>query len=106
MWTDAGNLIRRLLKRSFDFATGEVDALFAGPEFGLQEVAFAPRSADAPEADGWLLALGTNYETMKSELVIGDTADLASGPVARVRLPFKAPGQIHGNWVPAWSKQA
>lgn len=90
----------------FDFASGEVEAMFAGPEFGLQEIAFAPRSPDAPEADGWVMAMGTNYETMKSELVIGDTAHLAAGPVARVRLPFKAPGQIHGNWVPAWSRSA
>ncbi len=90
----------------FDFATGEVEAMFAGPEYGLQEVTFAPRSPDAPEADGWVMAVATNYETMKSELVIGDTANLTAGPVARVRLPFKAPGQIHGNWVPAWSAGA
>lgn len=90
----------------FDFVTGEVETMFAGPEFGLQEIAFAPRSADAPEGDGWVMALATNYDTMKSELVIGDTADLAAGPVARVRLPFRAPQQIHGNWVPAWSRNA
>lgn len=90
----------------FDFATGAVEAMFAGPEFGLQEIAFAPRSPDAPEADGWVMALGTNYETMKSELVIGDTANLAAGPVARVRLPFRAPQQVHGNWVPSWERGA
>jgi len=88
----------------FDFATGEVETMFAGPEFGLQEIAFAPRSPDAAEADGWVMALATNYDTMKSELVIGDTANLAAGPVACVRLPFRAPQQIHGNWVPAWSR--
>jgi len=85
----------------FDFATGAVEAMFAGPEYALQEVAFAPRSPDAPEADGWLMAMATNYQSMKSELVIGDTRDLAGGPVARVKLPFKAPNQVHGNWVPA-----
>jgi carotenoid cleavage dioxygenase len=47
------------------------------------------------------MGVATDYATMKSELVIADTADLAAGPVARVKLPFKAPGQIHGNWVPA-----
>ncbi len=90
----------------FDLARRTVEAMFAGPEFGLQEIAFAPRTKDADEGDGWVMALGTNYQTMKSELVIGDTSDLAAGPVARVRLPFKAPGQIHGNWVPAWSVAA
>ncbi|MEL1249098.1 carotenoid oxygenase family protein [Aurantiacibacter gilvus] len=86
----------------FDLAGGTVESMFAGPEYGLAEVAFAPRSPDAAEADGWVMALATNYETMKSELVIGDTRDLAAGPVAKVRLPFKAPGQVHGNWVPRW----
>jgi carotenoid cleavage dioxygenase len=48
------------------------------------------------------MALGTDYAEMKSQLVIGDTANLAAGPVARINLPFRAPGQIHGNWVPDW----
>lgn len=86
----------------FDFVSGTMKAMFAGPTHSLGEVAFAPRSPDAPEADGWLMGLATNLETMKSELVIGDTRDLAAGPVARVRLPFRAAGQIHGNWVPSW----
>jgi carotenoid cleavage dioxygenase-like enzyme len=43
---------------------------------------------------------------MHSELVIGDTRNLAAGPLARVRLPFKAPGQVHGNWVPQWALDA
>ena len=86
----------------FDFATGEVVSMFAGAQYALQEVTFAPRGPDAPEADGWLMAVATNYETMKSELLIGDTSSLSVGPVARVKLPFKAPNQIHGNWVPAW----
>jgi carotenoid cleavage dioxygenase len=86
----------------FDFEAGTVQAMFAGPDYGLAEVAFAPRSADAPEGDGWVMGVATNYSRQRSELIIGDTADLAAGPVARVRLPFKAPSQVHGNWVPAW----
>ena len=86
----------------FDFATGEVRKMWAGPTHGLSEVAFAPRSADATEGDGWVMGVATDYATMRSELIIGDTEDLAAGPVARVKLPFKAPGQIHGNWVPHW----
>ena len=86
----------------FDFAEGAVEAMFAGPQYALQEVAFAPRAPDAPEADGWVMAMATNYETMKSEVVIGDTRTLADGPIAKVKLPFKAPGQVHGNWVSAW----
>ncbi len=87
----------------FDLETGRVDAMFAGSHHALQEIAFAPRTADADEADGWLMAVATDYTDMKSQLVIGDTADLAAGPVARIKLPFKAPSQVHGNWVPAWA---
>lgn len=85
----------------FDFHTGAVEAMFAGPTHGLSEVTFAPRSPDAPEGDGWVMGVATDYSTNKSELIVGDTQDLAAGPIARVKLPFKAPGQIHGNWVPA-----
>ena len=85
----------------FDFKTGEVASMFAGPTMGLQEIAFAPRSADAPEGDGWVMCVGTDYADHRSELIIGDTADLAAGPIARVKLPFKVPSQVHGNWVPA-----
>lgn len=90
----------------FDLANGTVDSLFAGPNLAFGEIVFAPRSPDAPEGDGWVLSLATDFSGKRSELIIGDTADLASGPVARVRLPFKAPGQVHGNWVPAWELPA
>ncbi|HSG33097.1 MAG TPA: carotenoid oxygenase family protein, partial [Sphingomonadaceae bacterium] len=99
---DAGGRTPSNSLGKFDLASGKVEAMFAGSHHALQEIAFAPRSPDAPEADGWVMAMATDYQRMKSELVIGDTADLAAGPVARVRLPFKAPGQIHGNWVSSW----
>ncbi|MFC3099032.1 carotenoid oxygenase family protein [Alteraurantiacibacter palmitatis] len=86
----------------FDFATGTVEAMHCGETLAVSEIAFAPRSPDAPEGDGWVMAFATDYTDMKSQLVIGDTANLAAGPLARVKLPFRAPGQIHGNWVPDW----
>lgn len=90
----------------FDLRAGVVNALWAGPNLAFGEIVFAPRSPDAPEGDGWVLSLATDFTNRRSELVIGDTADLAAGPVARVRLPFKAPGQVHGNWIPAWELPA
>jgi carotenoid cleavage dioxygenase len=87
----------------FDFRSGTMESMFAGPTHGLAEVTFAPRSAHAEEGDGWLMGMAIDYSDMTSQLVIGDTQDLAAGPIARVKLPFKAPGQIHGNWVPSWS---
>lgn len=90
----------------FDFQTGEVSALFAGPTMALGEIAFAPRSKNAAEGDGWVMSMATDYADNRSVLIIGDTADLASGPVAKVKLPFKGPSQVHGNWVPSWDLPA
>lgn len=98
-----GNMAGRVTNclGKFDFATGKIEAAFVGPTHSLAEICFAPRSATAPEGDGWLMAIASDFSTQKSELVIADTADLAAGPIARVKLPFRVPGQIHGNWVPA-----
>jgi carotenoid cleavage dioxygenase-like enzyme len=84
----------------YDFATGRLESFFAGSSHALQEVCFVPRSPAAPEADGWVMAVASDFKEMRSELVIADTASLADGPVARVKLPFRLSSQIHGNWVP------
>jgi carotenoid cleavage dioxygenase len=84
----------------FDFDTGKLQSFFAGPTHALQEICFVPRSANAPEGDGWVMAVASNFAEMKSELVIADTAALEAGAVARVKLPFRLSNQIHGNWVP------
>ena len=34
----------------------------------------------------------------RSDLVIVDTKDMAAGPVATVKMPYKIVGQIHGFW--------
>ncbi len=39
-------------------------------------------------------------ENGRSDLVILDAEHLADGPVAVVKLPMRALGQIHGWWVP------
>ncbi|MEO6152546.1 MAG: carotenoid oxygenase family protein [Croceibacterium sp.] len=90
----------------FDLRNGTVESLFAGSHHSLAEIAFAPRNQHSPEGDGWVMAVATDYHENQSELIIGDTEDLSAGPVARIKLPFKAPGQIHGNWVPAWNAAA
>jgi carotenoid cleavage dioxygenase len=39
-------------------------------------------------------------ENGRSDLVFVDTHDLAAGPVARVKMPYRVVGQVHGFWVP------
>lgn len=85
----------------FDHATGRTNTFRAGGDVALQECCFAPRRADAPEGDGYLLGVAERLlECSRSDLLIIDTADIEAGPVATVRLPFRIFGQVHGWWVP------
>lgn len=69
----------------------------------LQEPIFVPRSRSAAEGDGYVIAMiGHTREAGRNDLVILDTHDLAAGPIAAVKLPFKAMAQVHGWWVPEW----
>jgi len=65
-----------------------------------QEPQFIPRSADAPEGDGWLLLVRHRPADMASDLVLLDTRDISAGPVAVVALPFRLRRGLHGTWLP------
>jgi carotenoid cleavage dioxygenase len=81
-----------------DLNTGKIDVYSNGPYRLYQEPVFIPRSLEAEEADGYLIALTMNYEEMISELVILDTRDM-SKHLAMCRLPLKLRMGIHGSWV-------
>ncbi len=85
----------------YDLETGEEKVWWAGPQCGIQEPAFIPRSKDAPEGDGWLVALVDNHITNYSELCIFDALKLDEGPVARAKLPIRLRQGLHGNWADA-----
>lgn len=97
----AGNLRGRVTNSygRYDFSTGKLDLLFAGNAHSLSECCFIPRSKDAPEGDGYLIGVASNYAEMRSELLIADAQRLGEGEIARVILPFRASAQVHGIWV-------
>jgi carotenoid cleavage dioxygenase-like enzyme len=97
----AGNLQGRVSNcyGRFDLATGEVSSYFVGDTHSLQEVCFIPRGKNAPEGDGFIMGVASNYAEMRSELIIADTQHLEDGDVARVILPFRATSQVHGRWM-------
>jgi carotenoid cleavage dioxygenase len=64
------------------------------------EAVFVPRSADAKEGEGWLLAVVYRGREHRSDLVVLDALKLAEGPVAVVHLSHRVPAGIHGNWYP------
>ena len=63
------------------------------------EAVFVPRSAHAPEGDGWLLSLVHDSRTDRGELVVLDTALFTGPPVAVVPLPVRVPHGFHAQWV-------
>lgn len=82
-----------------DVASGAVRTFFAGDAVGLQECCFVPRRPDAPEADGWLLGVASNYATQSSDLIIIDAERMEH--TATVKLPFRLRSGTHGIWVGA-----
>lgn len=83
-----------------DHETKEVQKYFPGKTHLVQEPIFIPRSAAAPQGDGWLMALVNNYAAMSSELHIVDTQDFTK-PQAIIYLPIRLRAGLHGNWVDA-----
>jgi carotenoid cleavage dioxygenase len=81
-----------------DFATG-VRQLYELPAGDLtSEPVFVPRSADAPEGDGWLTAVVWRAAENRSDLLVFEALDVAKGPIAVAHVPRRVPFGFHGNW--------
>jgi carotenoid cleavage dioxygenase len=81
-----------------DVASGRrTDHVFdAGDSPG--EPVFVPRSADAPEGDGWLVTVVYRRESDRSDFVVYDARNVGAGPIAAAELPRRVPFGFHGNW--------
>lgn len=84
----------------YDMATGERQAHDFGPNRVPGEFVFVPRSADAPEGDGWVMGYVIDVAAETTDLVILDAADMAAPPVASIHIPHRIPPGFHGNWLP------
>ncbi|KAL8276078.1 hypothetical protein RQP46_011521 [Phenoliferia psychrophenolica] len=78
--------------------TGATDYYWAGPSALFGEPSFIPRSADAPEGDGFVICLINRFDTELSELVVIDTKNF-SNHIALVKLPLRVRPGLHGNFV-------
>ncbi len=85
----------------YDLQTGERQAHNFGPGKVAGEFVFVPRSADAPEGDGWVMGYVIDTRSDTTELVILDASDMAADPIATVHIPHRIPPGFHGNWLPA-----
>lgn len=82
-----------------DLATGEKTTRSFGEPAIPGEFVFVPRSANAPEGDGWLLGYVIDRATRSTDLAILDATTLDD--VARVHVPHVVPPGFHGNWMPS-----
>ena len=80
----------------FDIRTGETLSYCAGQSHAVQEPTFVPRPGSSEEGDGWILGIAHNHVERRSELIILDAQRMEE--VARVVLPFRCSGQVHGVW--------
>lgn len=85
----------------YDLDRKESTVLDFGPGRHPGEAVFVPRSDEAAEGEGWLMALVDDRVEERAELVVLDAADVDADPVARVLLPTRIPLGFHGNWIPS-----
>lgn len=84
-----------------DFSKSTQTTWWAGPQTIVQEPCFVPRTSNAAEGDGYLVAVLDNLVTNYSDLAIFDAQRIAEGPFARAKLPFRLRPALHGNWADA-----
>ncbi|KRA32489.1 MULTISPECIES: carotenoid oxygenase family protein [unclassified Nocardioides] len=66
------------------------------PGHSLGEALFVPRSPDAAEDDGWLLAMAHDKAESRSKLLVLDARDPEKNAIATMHLPFNVPLGFHG----------
>ncbi|KAF1018822.1 MAG: Lignostilbene-alpha,beta-dioxygenase isozyme I [Paracidovorax wautersii] len=86
-----------------DVEAGTSEVWYPGNAQCFQEPIFVPRSPDAPEGDGYVIALLNHLNGDNTELVVLDSQRMAAGPVARIKIPFRLRMSLHGNWTSASS---
>jgi carotenoid cleavage dioxygenase len=83
----------------FDLERGTSQAWMPPRGDRCGEPVFVPRTADAAEGDGWLLATIWRRAENRSDLAVWNALDLAAGPVGVASLSSRVPAGFHGNWV-------
>jgi carotenoid cleavage dioxygenase len=81
-----------------DHATGKRQTYELNAGDMTSEPVFAPRSAEAPEGDGWLTAVVWRAAENRSDLLVFEALDVAKGPIAVAHVPRRVPFGFHGNW--------
>lgn len=82
-----------------DLSNGTSQVHDHGTGRGAAEPVFISRAGGTSEDDGWIMTVVYDANENRSDLVLLDAQDIASRPVATVKLPVRIPHGFHGNWV-------
>jgi hypothetical protein len=83
----------------YDLERDTSEAHVFGRDAYVGEGVFVPRTADAAEDDGYVMAFAHNSERDAADLVILSAQDFTGAPLARVHLPASNPLGFHGSWI-------
>jgi carotenoid cleavage dioxygenase len=83
-----------------DLRDGKRELHHEGPARRFLEPVFVPRTPDAAEDDGYVLAYAYDASTDRSDVVILHAQDFAGGPLATIHLPSRVPFGFHGSFLP------
>lgn len=85
----------------YDSVTGSTQVHeFGTDRFGGEGV-FVSQSGATAEDQGWLITFIYDQDTDTSELIVVNTQDMASEPIARILMPQRVPYGFHGIWIPS-----
>jgi carotenoid cleavage dioxygenase len=83
-----------------DLARGTSETHDEGATRMFLEPVFVPRTPEAAEDDGFLLAFVYDAASRRSEVVILHAQDFRDEPLATIHLPVRVPFGFHGTFVP------
>jgi carotenoid cleavage dioxygenase-like enzyme len=95
---NSGDLYHALIK--YDLKTGNSTTHDFGANCEIGEAVFAPRVNSHEEDDGYVMLFIYNKKENNSDFVILNGQDLASKPIATIKLPRRVPHGLHGSWMP------
>jgi carotenoid cleavage dioxygenase len=85
----------------YDLDRGNSETHWFGNGRWGSEAPFAPRPEAHAEDDGYLVSYVYDEAERRSEVEVLDAAEIAAGPVCRIKLPVRVPIGFHATWVPA-----
>lgn len=85
----------------YDLASGAVQRYDYGPGvYGNEAPVAPPRGGSDDEDRAYVVTFTTDTKDWSSHCLVFQAADIAQGPIARVRIPHRISAGFHTTWVP------